>query len=113
MTTETTNAFDINHAMELASRLDDEIRARMAETITPLQEQLDALKAEIGAAALLAGETLKTAYGRVEYVRGGERATWDAKALEGYAAAHPEILRFKTVKITEASARVKFEAKQA
>jgi hypothetical protein len=105
------SVWNIEEAMKRACQLDDEIKARMAETITPLQDQLDELKAQIAQAAINAGETLRTPYGRVEYVRGGERVTWDSKALEGYAAAHPEILKFKTVKATEPSARIKFEVK--
>ncbi len=111
MQNEEISVWNISEAMERASRLDDEIKARTAEIIEPLQAQLDELKEQIAAAVLEAGETLKTQYGRAEYVRGGERATWDSKALEGYAVAHPEILKFKTVRVMEPSARIKFEAK--
>jgi hypothetical protein len=97
--------------MSHACRLDDEIKARIAETVAPLQEQLDTIKAALAAAVVAHGETVKSEYGRVEYVRGGERVTWDGKALEGYAAAHPEVLKFKTVKAVDPSARIKFEVK--
>lgn len=98
----------VEQLMWQACRLDDEIKARTAEHIAPLQEQLDTIKAALASAVVTAGETVKTEYGRVEFVRGGERVTWDAKALEGYAAAHPEILKFKSVKSVEPSARIKF-----
>jgi hypothetical protein len=97
--------------MQQACLIDDEVKRRTAEFVAPLQDQLDTIKAALAAAVVAHGETLKTPFGRVEFVRGGERVTWDAKALEGYAAAHPEILKFKSVKATEPSARIKFEVK--
>ena len=99
--------------MSHACRLDDEIKARMAEYIAPLQQQLDDIKIALSAAVIQAGETIKTEYGRVEYVRAGERISWDDRALLGFAVAHPEILKMRATKETAPTTRVKFEVKSS
>ena len=55
----------------------------------------DAAKATAVDAVKAAGETVKG--DRLMLVYGKPRETWDTKALTGYAAAHPEIERFKKV----------------
>lgn len=101
----------VEQLMWQASRLDDEIKSRMAETIAPLQYQLDTIKAALSAAVITAGETIRTADGRIEYVRAGERVTWDDRALLGFAVAHPEILSMRSTKETAPTTRIKFEVK--
>lgn len=101
----------VEQLMWQASRLDDEIKSRTAEIIAPLQYQLDTIKAALSAAVIDIGVTVKTEYGRIEYVRAGERVTWNDAALLGFAVAHPEILQMRTTKETAPTARIKFEAK--
>jgi len=54
-------------------------------------ELVDLIKAEVVAA----GETVSGEFHQAVYMKG--RTSWDSKSLEGYAAAHPEILQFKTI----------------
>jgi hypothetical protein len=42
--------------------------------------------------------------------RGYTRKSWNGKALEGYAAAHPEIMQFCTVSETRPSVSIKVTA---
>ena len=82
--------------------------AKRIEIIAPVQEELDALDAEMSpvieicknlvteledglkADVLKIGETVKGTYLQAVYTK--PRVTWDGKLLEGYAVAHPEIL---------------------
>ncbi len=61
--------------------------------IAALEEEVKAVKAAIEAAVLALGQTVKGARAIAVYNKG--RVTWDTRALEGYAAAHPEILEFR------------------
>lgn len=101
----------IESLMEEACRLDDEIKGRTAEFITPLQEYLDKLKALIAAITIAGGETVRTQFGRAEYVKAGERVTWNDAGLLGFAVAHPEILSMRSTKETQPTTRIKFEVK--
>lgn len=53
------------------------------------------LESEIKAAVIALGETVKADGIMAVYNKG--RESWDGKALSGYAAAHPEILVFRSV----------------
>ena len=101
----------VESLMAEACRLDDEIKARMAEIIAPLQADLDELKALISAIVIAGGETVRTQYGRVEYVKASERVSWNDAALLGFAVAHPEILSMRSAKETAPTTRIKFEVK--
>jgi hypothetical protein len=101
----------VESLMEEACRLDDKIKARTAEIITPLQNDLDELKALIASIVIAGGETVRTQFGRVEYVRAGECVSWDDRALLGFAVAHPEILSMRSAKETAPTTRIKFEVK--
>lgn len=101
----------IEDVMREACELDDEIKALTAEHITPLQDRLDAIKQLLSAAVINAGETIRTADGRIEYVKAGERVSWDDRALLGFAVAHPEILSMRSTKETAPTTRIKFEVK--
>ena len=57
--------------------------------------QLAALEEDIKDAVLALGESVKS--DRMQAVWNKARETWDSKKLDGYAAAHPEILAFKKV----------------
>ena len=100
---------EVNAAVQV-TRLDYE--AKQAEIMATVQAELDALSAEYdplldsGRERLQAlesqakelcitrGQSAKVDGLAVTFVKG--RTSWDTKALEGYAAAHPEIERFKS-----------------
>lgn len=78
-----------------------EQRAKLAEIaleLAPAYELVDAkiaeLQASIKTATLQLGETAKSERFLAVYSAG--RVSWDAKALDGYAVAHPEILAFRS-----------------
>jgi hypothetical protein len=54
---------------------------------------IDTLTAEIKTAVIAAGATVKGAHLQAVWTKG--RVSWDTKALEGYAAGHPEVLPFR------------------
>lgn len=79
---------------EIKARLDEieaEFTPIFANINTRNQELIDMIKAEVVAA----GETVSGEFHQAVYMKG--RTSWDSKSLEGYAAAHPEILQFKTI----------------
>ena len=83
------------------SILTPEIKAQLAE-IDAEQEQagaaikagIETLREQIKAAVIANGSTVKGSMFQAVYVKG--RDSWDTKALDGYAAAHPEIMPFRT-----------------
>lgn len=56
-------------------------------------EKLTALEGEIKRVVAAGGATVKGGLFQAVYTKG--RVSWDSKALEGYAAAHPEIIAFR------------------
>lgn len=70
----------------------DAIGAEFDPLMEAINETITRLEAEVKAAVLSKGSTVKGAYTAI-YNKG--RVSWDTKALEGYAAAHPEIEKFK------------------
>lgn len=81
--------------------LTDEIKAQLAAIdaefdpiLGGISEASRAVESDIKIAVLSSGATVKGAYTAV-FNRG--RVTWDTKALDGYAAAHPEIESFREV----------------
>ena len=100
---------EVNAAVQV-TRLDYE--AKRAEIMATVQAELDALSAEydplfdsgrerlqaLEAQAkelcIMRGQSAKVDGLAVTYVKG--RTSWDTKALDGYAAAHPEIEQFKS-----------------
>ena len=101
---------EIQSATDLLQADYEQKRAAILATV---QEQLDALEAEytpklsaavenantitqaIKAAVIEQGASVKGAYLQAVYTKG--RVSWDSKALEGFSAAHPEILTFRRV----------------
>ncbi len=67
-------------------------QARAAE----LEERIKAAVVEAGAS--VKGDALQAVYSK-------PRVSWDGKALEGYAAAHPEIVAFRTTGAPSVSIR--------
>ena len=83
--------------------LTDEVKARISavdDEFDPLSEAVRAtftqLEDEVKVAVLERGATVKEPFGyTATFVKA--RVSWDTKALDGYAAAHPEIERFKMI----------------
>jgi len=71
-----------------------EIEAEFQPKIEQLSQEKSALESEIKMEVLEAGRTVKGTYH--SFVFSKPRVSWDTKALDGYAAAHPEIAQFRT-----------------
>ncbi len=81
--------------------LTQEIKEKLAEIdeefdpkIEQLSQEKSALESDIKAEVLQAGRTIKGTYH--SFVWSKPRVSWDTKALDGYALAHPEIAQFRT-----------------
>jgi len=72
-----------------------EIEAERAETMKSVAAGIETLREQIKAAVIANGATVKGSMFQAVYVKG--RESWDTKALDGYAAAHPEIMPFKQI----------------
>jgi hypothetical protein len=70
-----------------------DIEAEFGEKGAAVTENIASLEAEIREAVKLNGATVKGAV--LQAVWSKPRVTWDTKALDGYAAGHPEILPFR------------------
>jgi len=70
-----------------------EIDAEFDVKIEALNMERATLEAEIKEAVLAAGQSLKGSYHNFSWTK--PRVSWDTKGLDGYAVAHPEILRFR------------------
>lgn len=84
------------------SVLTPEIKAKLTEIDAEFEPKFQALNTKkadletiIKSNVLQIGESVKGTHHTFSFVKG--RTSWDTKALDGYAAAHPEILQFKTV----------------
>lgn len=71
-----------------------EIDAEFDPKTDELLQQKSMLEAAIKMEVLQAGQTIKGTYH--SFVWSKPRVSWDTKALDGYAAAHPEIQIFRT-----------------
>jgi len=71
-----------------------EIDAEFDPKIDALSQQKSMLEADIKQEVLSAGRTVKGTYH--SFVWSKPRVSWDTKALDGYALAHPEIQQFRT-----------------
>ena len=76
---------------EIKNQLRD-IDARFDPITEKFNTTIDAIEADVKQMVLNIGSTVKGVYMAV-YNRG--RVSWNTKALDGYAAAHPEIEQFK------------------
>lgn len=70
-------------------------------------DDMNTIKKEIAKHVKETGETGDVEGVTVSIRKGSTRTTWNGKALEGYAAAHPEIEQFKTVKESSPSVTIK------
>jgi len=71
-----------------------EIDAEFDPKVDDISQQKSMLEAEIKQEVLEAGRTIKGTFH--SFVWSKPRVSWDTKALDGYAAAHPEIAQFRT-----------------
>jgi len=68
------------------------------------ENKLSAIKAQVKELVIESGKSIKGEF--VQAIYSKPRTTWNSKALEGYAMAHPEILEAR--KIGKPSVRFKF-----
>jgi len=68
---------------------------KLEEALLKRREKLDALEKEIKAAVVEEGHSERGFGISVTFRSGYVRNTWDNDKLEGYSAAHPEILPFR------------------
>ncbi len=83
---------------EIMRPVQDDLDALEAETtpaLAEIQNAINDISAEIKAAVASGGQSVKGGRFQAVYTKG--RVSWDTKALDGYAAAHPEIQQFKKV----------------
>lgn len=94
-------------AAELRMRIED---ARMACEMSLADEVAALAKAEelLRQAAIMAGQSIKTAAGTVVYSAPSMRVAWDTDALEGYVVAHPELAKLRTEKPVEARTTLRY-----
>lgn len=95
------NVIQMDKQAAIDTILTDEVKAQLAAIdaeFDPLTsavgQTIRIIESEIKAAVLASEASVKGVY-TASYVKG--RVTWDSRALKGYAAAHPEIERFKKV----------------
>lgn len=77
---------------EVKAELAD-LEAEYAPAIEAAQAGIAGLEAEIKAAVLEHGATVKASNLQAVWMRG--RVSWDTKALDGFAKARPELLAFR------------------
>jgi hypothetical protein len=77
---------------ELMAQLHD-IDTEYADRETTAKEKEAELDMAIRKAVATYGDTVTGAHLQAVYVRG--RVSWDTRALDGYAAGHPEIVQFR------------------
>ena len=91
---------------EILRPVADELAALEAEyspLMASVNEKAAALEAQIKVAVVEVGASVKGSELQAVYSR--PRVSWDTKALDGYAAAHPEICGFRTVGAPSVSIR--------
>jgi hypothetical protein len=71
----------------------DALDAEYDPALETASGKLAALESEIKQATAEHGETVKGVYFMAVYSK--PRVSWNTKALDGYAAGHPEILQFR------------------
>ena len=70
-----------------------EIDDEFAPQFEAIDETYKQIESDVRNDVMVSGESVKGDVLRASYVKG--RISWDTKALDGYAAAHPEIEQFK------------------
>jgi hypothetical protein len=85
-------AIDAILTPEIKAQLAD-IEAEFRAQSVAVDENIDALTAEVKSLVSENGITYKGQHLQAVYSKG--RVSWDTKALDGYAAAHPEVAQFR------------------
>jgi len=81
----------------------ERLQAQLNELRLPLIDLEDRIKATV----LEAGESAEHLGVKATYRSGYDRVSYDSKALDGYAAAHPEVLAFRKATQCRPSVSVK------
>jgi len=100
----------INDLLAMYRELHDNRRAeiaRLKDQLLDLEEPLQEIENEIKATVLEAGESAEHLGVKATYRSGYDRVSYDSKALDGYAAAHPEVLAFRKATQCRPSVSVK------
>jgi len=98
------------YSAEIKSRI-AEIEAEFLGKAEAVSENIDALEAEIKQAIIAHGASVKGSVLHAIFAKG--RVSWDTKSLDGYAAAHSELLMFRKVGEPSASIRMANQNKNA
>ena len=77
---------------EIKQQLRD-VDAEYDPKLEAISQERAQLEAEVRNNVMVSGESVVGEIYRASYVKG--RVSWDTKALDGYAVAHPEIAQFK------------------
>jgi hypothetical protein len=77
---------------EIKARL-EEIEAEFTGKVEAVDENIASLEAAIKEEVLRNGASVRGTFLRAVWSRG--RVSWDAKAMDEYAGAHPELLAFR------------------
>lgn len=104
---------DYENARARVELLNADIETKRKEIMARVQDDLDALTTEyqpmmdaaqadvtymeqkLKAEVIASGEGVKGEWYHAIYIKG--RESWDSKRLDGFAAAHPEVLAFKKI----------------
>lgn len=73
-----------------------------------IEAEMKRLEAEVKSEMLETGERPDVQGVKITFRKGSESVRWDSKALQGYAAAHPEIEQFMSISATRPSVALKF-----
>lgn len=100
------SAYGARDVLELRKRevidqvITPEIKARLAEIDEEffgdeqsIAEEIDRLEGQVKAEVAKLGETVKGKMVQAVWTKG--RVSWDTKALDGFAAAYPDLLKFR------------------
>jgi hypothetical protein len=82
------------YPVELMAQV-DLVRLRYEQDQKQTQARIAELKEKVKAGVLLLGRSVRGVGAQAIWIK--PRVSWDTRALAGYAAAHPEIERFRKV----------------
>ena len=94
---------------DVCTELDEQIANLMKtrESLAdPYNKQIAELEEDIRTAALLIQKPFKCDQGKVSFRKSYVKVSWDSKALDGYAAAHEEILQFRKTTVVKPSVSI-------
>lgn len=84
---------DIRDAVRKYRELVYEVEAEFSDKLEAANTKQTEIEQAIRDAVVNHGQTVRGEYLTAVYMKG--RVSWDSGALEGYAAAHPEIIQFR------------------